>query len=690
MTRALLLASAAAIALAIATPAAAQDAETAIEVALPPPPPPQPRGILGGLFKRKQRPVAIVVEAPPPNLPAEAPKPTVADAAPIDLVPPDAAMPAVAEEMVVASKPTFVLRKVPDADVPLPRPSPRRTLAPEIIVVAPPSPEPASEPVVVAVEEDSPYFEPEIPPPAMAAEVREPDHGDEPPADETPQSAEPVVAVAERETAAEPIAPVETVETVALAVPEESPAEDPGTDLLHETASEADPAPLPPAHDSAVPHEVDGSLPPAPTPEAHAASGENPQGASDPHADGESGQAATEPPPLAEDGTDAASEADERMAAEVLVAGARAAESPREIVEFLIRAQDAIAAGSVPALAAQRRIRAEIDRVFADADPSVWQEPTNTVAAATYVFSGGTPDVLRGFATLDPKPAGDERLWRGALAYVEGRQGEAAGMLLDLDIGDLPSRIGGQVALAQAALVVGTDPRRALERLDMARLVAPGTLVEEAAIRRSLLVTEQLKDQDRFEMLVRQYLARFRHSIYAGNFRYRFAAALSRSPVLDDPAQFPRLDALLEQLGPDARRSHYLTIASAAVVSGMMAAATYAAERALALASPESPDLSRARLYRSAALVLEAETFEEAETEFARINVAMLDPADRALHAAIEALASSIRSGVDPEVLTLVPASGPMPGDETAGDDPLLARAKALSGEVDLILADAS
>ena len=80
--------------------------------------------------------------------------------------------------------------------------------------------------------------------------------------------------------------------------------------------------------------------------------------------------------------------------------------------------------------------------------------------------------------------------------------------------------------------------------------VAPGTLVEEAAIRRSLLVAEQINDQDRFEMLVRQYLARFRHSIYAGNFRYRFAAALSRSPILDDPAQFPRLDALLEQLGP--------------------------------------------------------------------------------------------------------------------------------------------
>jgi chemotaxis protein MotC len=379
------------------------------------------------------------------------------------------------------------------------------------------------------------------------------------------------------------------------------------------------------------------------------------------------------------------------MAAEKLVAAANDTESPRELVDLLSRAQDDIAVGSVPALAAQRRIRARIDEVFADAAPAVWQEPANAVAAVAYVLSGGTPDILRSFAQMEPGPAVDERLPRGALAYVEGRQGEAAGMLIDLEAESLPARIRGQVALAQAALLVGTDPKGALARLDMARLVAPGTLIEEAAIRRSLFIVDQLRDEERFERLARQYLNRFKRSIYAGNFRYRFAAALTHAPLLDDPAQFGRLDAMLSQLDADAQRGLYLTVASAAVVAGKMEAGAYAAEKAMALARPESPDLSRARVYRAAALVVDAEGFETAEQDLAATNVAMLQPSDLALHDAVARIAASIGAGSDPSTIVLEPEPQAIPGEEPPEEpDALLDRARALSDDVDLLLASAS
>lgn len=264
-------------------------------------------------------------------------------------------------------------------------------------------------------------------------------------------------------------------------------------------------------------------------------------------------------------------------------------------------------------------------------------------------------------------------------------------MLVDLDVEKLPARIGGQVALAQAALLVGTDPRRALAALDMARLVAPGTLVEEAAIRRSLLIVDRLADPAVFERLSRQYLSRFRHSVYAGNFRYRFAAALTRSPLLDDPARFDRLDALLALLEPEAQRGLYLTVASAAVVAGKMAAGAYTAEKALGLAPPQSPDLSRAHLYRAAALVLGAETLASAEADLAATNLAMLQPSDRALHDAVSRLAASIRAASDPTTITVELEPAALPGEEPPEDlDPLIERAKALSEDVDLLLASAS
>ena len=192
-------------------------------------------------------------------------------------------------------------------------------------------------------------------------------------------------------------------------------------------------------------------------------------------------------------------------------------------------------------------------------------------------------------------------------------------------------------------------------------------------------------------MLARQYLARFKHSIYAGNFRYRFAAALTHAPLLDDPARFGHLDAMLSQLDPEAQRGLYLTVASAAVVAGKMEAGAYAADKAMALARPESPDLARARVYRAAALVVDAESFATAEADIAATNVAMLQPSDRALHDAVAEIAASIRAGSDPATIALEPEPEILPGEESPTEpDALLDRANALAGEVDLLLASAS
>ena len=236
---------------------------------------------------------------------------------------------------------------------------------------------------------------------------------------------------------------------------------------------------------------------------------------------------------------------------------------PFELVRTLQSLQDRMAQGDIPAVNAQHALRSEIDRVFAAAAPAVWQDRRNAAAAVTYVLSGGPPEVLARLAALDPKPAIDEKLIKGVLAYAGGHPDEAAPLLADVDPTSLPASMAGQVAIAQSALVVRTDPAKAMKLLAVARLLAPGTLVEEAAIRRQLLVADQQKDEETVQSLARQYLDRFRHSVYAGNFRARFATALSHMTAIDREDQFPRLDDMLAMVEPDARCELYLTVALA-------------------------------------------------------------------------------------------------------------------------------
>ena len=305
--------------------------------------------------------------------------------------------------------------------------------------------------------------------------------------------------------------------------------------------------------------------------------------------------------------------------------------APYELVRTLQAMQDDMAAGSTAALAGQRALLQRMEEEFADADPLVWQDRRNARALVAYTLGGGRPVTLRRLLASDTPPDGDEALMRGALAYVEGDEATARRHLAEIDARSLPASLGGQLALAQAALAVGADPKGAMQLLDTARLLAPGTLVEEAALRRQIFVASELNDLARFEMLSGQYLRRFRRSVYAGNFRRRFAAALSRMDFLDDPAQFHRLDDMLAETDAEAQRELYLVVAQAAVNEGKTALAATAAERALASAPAGSMDEARGRLYRGAAMAVSRDGLDAAMSDLRKVDKRDLPRTDAAL-----------------------------------------------------------
>lgn len=380
---------------------------------------------------------------------------------------------------------------------------------------------------------------------------------------------------------------------------------------------------------------------------------------------------------------------------------------PVTLVRRLQRLQDLIAAGSTAGIAQQRAMIDEMDAAFGAADPSVWQDPANARALVMYFLGGGNPAVLRAIIMREPKPAIDEKLLTGSLLYLEGREEPALRQLGEIDARKLPNGIGGQIALAQAALTVRTDPAKAARLLEVARLLMPGTLVDEAALRRAVLVAAQAGDLDQFERLSAQYFSRFRHSAYAGNFRQRFAAALSRMGVLATPEGLARLDALLAPLDEEARREVFLMVSRAAIVEGKTALATAGAERAMALAPAASRDAERARVYLGAAQAATPDRYKAAEEALKAIDRARLDPSDQALLEAASRTAELIRRADEapaapapsagsgpaapPAAPAVVASAQPRRAPAQEGEKPpaALTRAQAKLGEIDALLKDA-
>ena len=388
------------------------------------------------------------------------------------------------------------------------------------------------------------------------------------------------------------------------------------------------------------------------------------------------------------------------LGAQTSAAGHAAAATPEErahepyrLMRTLQSLQEQIARGSVPAHNAQRAVINRLSEQFLAADPAVWQSQRNAHAAIAFVLGGGPPQILRRLMRLDPPPAVDEALLRGALAYVEGREAEALEALGGYDPMMFPGHLGGQLAIVQSALAIRDDPGRAVRLLRIARLLAPGTLIEEAALRREIFVEGQRGDIARFEFLTIQYLRRFRNSVYAGNFRQRFAVLLSQLDFAEDLDGFMRLEAILAQMDGEGKRDLYLFFARHSLINGRIALARLAAGRAAALSAGGSSEDTRAQFYDAATAIVTPD-FEEAVARLLSLDPSKLPAPDRPLLEAAIELAIQIGDAVFEDESAEDRAADA--SEETSGEaedapeshepTPTMLRAEAALSEIDALL----
>ena len=312
---------------------------------------------------------------------------------------------------------------------------------------------------------------------------------------------------------------------------------------------------------------------------------------------------------------------------------------PYQLVRSLQLIQDRIAAGDHAALPMQAKLLEMTDARLRAADAEDFKDPKNFRALLVYGMSGGNPvtvEAATSRATTDPQSLA---IAKGVIDYLSGRPGEAIDALKPIDPMALPPDLGAFLALVKGSLLAGDQPAAALKLLDEARLLSPGTLVEEAALRRSVGIAVARNDAARFALASTQYVERYLYSPYASQFADSFVSGVI---ALHMSISQDKLGDITAMMDPEREKVIYLRIARRAAIDGLNDLSAFASARAeQGRDGNTNQDDPRALLYASLSTVTSG-TIEDVRAKLGKIDRSRLSEGDRALLDAAQAIAGEV------------------------------------------------
>jgi len=369
------------------------------------------------------------------------------------------------------------------------------------------------------------------------------------------------------------------------------------------------------------------------------------------------------------------------MAAAVLAASVARAEDgagrlqPYQMVRSLELVQDRIAGGDHAALPMQKKLLELIDARFREADGSEFAERRNFDALMIYAMSGGNPATVAASLEGLSMHEADSAATAGILRYLAGDVAAAREAMATVEPDAHAREVAAFLALVKGSVVANDDARAGLRLLDRARLLAPGTLVEEAALRRTLALAVTEGDADRFMRGAEQYARRFLRSPYAAQFAETFVSGLMS---LKDRLDLPRVEQAVAWMTPEQARTVYLRLARRAAIDGdaeLLAFASRHARADDAFGTADARD-TRGELYASISSVT-SETVAEVLARLSKLDASLLSAGDRALLEAARAVASEV----------VAPVDGPAaPVAQEEEKDPLVLSARARLEQIDRLL----
>jgi chemotaxis protein MotC len=338
------------------------------------------------------------------------------------------------------------------------------------------------------------------------------------------------------------------------------------------------------------------------------------------------------------------------------------------LIQRLSIVQDTMIDGSNGAAAEQERLLKLAAQAIDDAPQGMWSQPHNVLALLPYLLNGGSARAVRRLLGRKVELGQHQKAVVAMLAFAERRK-DAASLLEAIEPLDLPRMAGAAVAMAMG-ITLQSEPAKALPKFHIARLLAPGGLIDEGASRREILLLLAHKKQNEALVRASRYLWRFGRSIYAKQLTEYMASSILPDLVADEAVR-PSLIRYFSEL-PAARRSGLLVdLARANVLSGRLEPIGFLdAQGKPSLGNP-SQDL-RMALYVAIAAMFSPGTAKLTDMLDALDNQA-LGAADQGLRDATRALATKLEE----------PPLAASEADQNVADSPVLRTAQDVIAQAD-------
>lgn len=340
---------------------------------------------------------------------------------------------------------------------------------------------------------------------------------------------------------------------------------------------------------------------------------------------------------------------------------------PYQLVRSLQLVQDRIAAGDHAAMPMQAKLLEMTDARLRAADAEDFKDAKNFRALLVYGMSGGNPVTVEAAVSRAASDPQNLAIAKGVIDYLNGRPGEAIEALRPINPMTLPGDLGAFLALVKGSLLATDQPAAALTLLDEAKLLSPGTLVEEAALRRSVGIAVTQGDAARFALASTQYVERYLYSPYASQFADSFVSGVI---ALHMSISQDKLADITSMMDPEREKVIYLRIARRAAIDGMSDLSAFASARAeQGRDGNTNQGDPRALLYSSLSTVT-SDTIEDVRTKLGKIDRSKLSDGDRALLDAAQAIAGEV---VAPPAS--LPVANPAPASVVPSPEPEIAAA---------------
>ena len=316
------------------------------------------------------------------------------------------------------------------------------------------------------------------------------------------------------------------------------------------------------------------------------------------------------------------------------------------MLKSLLRVQDRIAAGDRAAIPLQGHLQKLLNASIAENELS---EPSIRAVVVLSVIGGGSPAVtgaLREIAQVgtvaDLALALDH--------YRSRRRNHALEKFSRVNVDELDPRIAPFVAFAQGNLNASVNPKRAIGFFNRSRLLAPGTLLEEASLRKLMGLYIDTQKPDQFVAIARQYTRRFIGSPYRSQF---LTALMSGIGSMRRSITFDQVDELAGLMPPSFAASYYQRLIRRSVVTGQLKLASHSIDQLKTLLTRSNRIQINEQQLALFSIIsrLHDENPKTISRELSALEVGKLSSKDRRLLDATRSMVEAISAPIDANVL---------------------------------------